>query len=171
MRKTFTFTTIYTLFFSIIFDVVDFSNILMSFEIFYKAMVTCCPPNVAMHPNVDFCRFRARRKSNGQCNCSRSWLVRKLSSSSGASVFPVLLGDFCAAEKLTFAFGRTKHKAQKLCEQLGREGYAAGAIHGNRSQAQREQVLIQCTAVKGRGTFALVWKWHTSTLLVELLEK
>ena len=50
--------------------------------------------------------------------------------------FPVLV---------TFAFGRTKHKAQKLCEQLGREGYAAGAIHGNRSQAQREQVFIQCT--------------------------
>ena len=71
-------------------------------------------------------------------------MVRKLSSSSGALSFPSL-GDFCAAEKLTFAFGRTKHKAQKLCEQLGREGYAAGAIHGNRSQAQREQVFIQCT--------------------------
>ena len=52
-------------------------------------------------------------------------------------------------KKLTSDFDRTKHKAQKLCEQLGREGYAAGAIHGNRSQAQREQVLIQCTLVKG----------------------
>ena len=64
-------------------------------------MVTCCPPNVAMYPNVGFCRFRARRKSNGQCNCSRSWLVRKPSSSSGALLF-LGLGDFCSAEKLTF---------------------------------------------------------------------
>ena len=37
-------------------------------------------------------------------------------------------------------FCRTKHKTQKLSEQLGREGFSCGAIHGNRSQAQREQV-------------------------------
>ena len=48
----------------------------------------------------------------------------------------------------TLIFLRTKHKAQKLCEQLGREGYAAGAIHGNRSQAQREQALADFSAGK-----------------------
>ena len=64
------------------------------------------------------------------------------------SHLPQVLYRF-SGEQLTFDFSRTKHKAQKLCEQLGREGYAAGAIHGNRSQAQREQVWIQCIVVEG----------------------
>ena len=38
-------------------------------------------------------------------------------------------------------FARTKHGANRLAEQLGRDGIAAAAIHGNRSQAQRVRAL------------------------------
>jgi ATP-dependent RNA helicase RhlE len=39
------------------------------------------------------------------------------------------------------AFTRTKHRANRLAEQLTRHGVAADRIHGNRSQAQRTQAL------------------------------
>jgi ATP-dependent RNA helicase RhlE len=38
-------------------------------------------------------------------------------------------------------FTRTKHGANRLAEQLGRDGIAAAAIHGNKSQAQRIRAL------------------------------
>lgn len=38
-------------------------------------------------------------------------------------------------------FSRTKHGANKLVKQLSAEGIDAGAIHGNKSQAQRTKVL------------------------------
>ena len=38
-------------------------------------------------------------------------------------------------------FTRTKHRADRLCKHLVREGISAERIHGNRSQAQRTKVL------------------------------
>ncbi len=38
-------------------------------------------------------------------------------------------------------FTRTKHGANRLAEQLGRDGISAAAIHGNRSQSQRVRAL------------------------------
>src|SRR4029453_18385709 len=38
-------------------------------------------------------------------------------------------------------FSRTKHGADKIVRQLEAAGIAAGAIHGNKSQAQRERAL------------------------------
>jgi ATP-dependent RNA helicase RhlE len=38
-------------------------------------------------------------------------------------------------------FARTKHGANRLAEQLDREGISADAIHGNKSQSQRTRVL------------------------------
>jgi ATP-dependent RNA helicase RhlE len=38
-------------------------------------------------------------------------------------------------------FTRTKHGANRLAEQLGRDGIAANAIHGNKSQSQRVRAL------------------------------
>jgi len=38
-------------------------------------------------------------------------------------------------------FARTKHGADRLVDHLDRAGIAAGAIHGNKSQAQRERAL------------------------------
>jgi ATP-dependent RNA helicase RhlE len=40
-------------------------------------------------------------------------------------------------------FARTKHGANRLAEQLDRDGISADAIHGNKSQSQRTRVLAQ----------------------------
>lgn len=40
-------------------------------------------------------------------------------------------------------FGRTKWGVQKLSDELGRRGFRAGAIHGNKRQNQRQYVLTQ----------------------------
>ncbi|MCB1954019.1 MAG: C-terminal helicase domain-containing protein, partial [Rhodocyclaceae bacterium] len=38
-------------------------------------------------------------------------------------------------------FSRTKHRADRITRRLNQEGYAAVAIHSNRSQAQRQKAL------------------------------
>jgi len=43
--------------------------------------------------------------------------------------------------KLTIVFSRTKHGANKLAKSLSQAGFASDAIHGNKSQAQREKAL------------------------------
>ena len=43
--------------------------------------------------------------------------------------------------KLTIVFSRTKHGANKLAKSLSLAGFQADAIHGNKSQAQREKAL------------------------------
>ncbi len=43
-------------------------------------------------------------------------------------------------------FTRTKHGANRLAEQLARDGIAAAAIHGNRSQSQRVRALADFKA-------------------------
>lgn len=40
-------------------------------------------------------------------------------------------------------FGRTKHGVQKLCDELIRRGFRAGAIHGDKRQNQRQFTLNQ----------------------------
>ena len=45
-------------------------------------------------------------------------------------------------------FTRTKHRADKVARQLSRKGVRAAAIHGNRSQNQREKALLDFS--KGR---------------------
>lgn len=42
---------------------------------------------------------------------------------------------------LTIVFSRTKHGANKLCKSINSHGFEAEAIHGNRSQAQRDRTL------------------------------
>ncbi len=46
-----------------------------------------------------------------------------------------------ASGKLTIVFSRTKHGANKLAKSLCAAGLEADAIHGNKSQAQREKAL------------------------------
>jgi ATP-dependent RNA helicase RhlE len=43
--------------------------------------------------------------------------------------------------RLTIVFSRTKHGANKLAKSLCAAGFPADAIHGNKSQAQREKAL------------------------------
>jgi len=50
-----------------------------------------------------------------------------------------LVGSGRISQALVFT--RTKHGASRLAEQLGRDGIAAAAIHGNRSQSQRVRAL------------------------------
>src|SRR6476660_2930847 len=54
-----------------------------------------------------------------------------------------LLTLFLQREKTerTLVFSRTKHGADKIVRQLEAAGIAASAIHGNKSQAQRERAL------------------------------
>ncbi len=42
---------------------------------------------------------------------------------------------------LSLVFTRTKHGADRLTKALENEGFAAGAIHGNKSQGQRERAI------------------------------
>ncbi|KMW59457.1 ATP-dependent RNA helicase RhlE [Candidatus Rhodobacter oscarellae] len=44
-------------------------------------------------------------------------------------------------EELALVFSRTKHGAEKLMKSLVAAGYAAGSIHGNKSQGQRDRAL------------------------------
>lgn len=54
----------------------------------------------------------------------------------------LLRGQSAAKEgKLTIVFSRTKHGANKLAKSLSMAGFAADAIHGNKSQSQREKAL------------------------------
>ncbi len=46
-----------------------------------------------------------------------------------------------AGPQRTLVFSRTKHGASKLARNLSAAGFAADAIHGNKSQAQREKTL------------------------------
>jgi ATP-dependent RNA helicase RhlE len=50
-----------------------------------------------------------------------------------------MLEDWRLARVLVFT--RTKHGANKVAEQLGRAGYRADAIHGNKSQGARQRAL------------------------------
>ena len=56
---------------------------------------------------------------------------------------PGLLADILRQEPIDRAlvFTRTKHGADKVVRVLGKSGLAAEAIHGNKSQSQRERVL------------------------------
>ena len=44
-------------------------------------------------------------------------------------------------DELAIVFARTKHGSDRLMKQLDRAGFATAAIHGNRSQGQRERAL------------------------------
>lgn len=44
-------------------------------------------------------------------------------------------------EERALVFGRTKHGCEKLMKNLVKAGYAAGSIHGNKSQGQRDRAI------------------------------
>jgi len=56
---------------------------------------------------------------------------------------PDLLIELLAKHKseLALVFGRTKHGSDKLAKRLEQAGYSVAAIHGNKSQGQRERAL------------------------------
>jgi ATP-dependent RNA helicase RhlE len=50
-----------------------------------------------------------------------------------------ILGDKALSRVLVFT--RTKHRANRVADQLGKRGISADAIHGNKSQSARQQAL------------------------------
>jgi ATP-dependent RNA helicase RhlE len=54
-----------------------------------------------------------------------------------------LLRDYLSKHpgEMALVFGRTKHGSEKLMKLLASWGFAAGSIHGNKSQGQRERTL------------------------------
>jgi superfamily II DNA/RNA helicase/cold shock CspA family protein len=54
---------------------------------------------------------------------------------------PALTADVIRTLGSTIVFCRTRHGADRLAKQLGRVGVSAAAIHGDRSQAQRDRAL------------------------------
>jgi ATP-dependent RNA helicase RhlE len=63
-----------------------------------------------------------------------------------------LLADILADPALArvIVFARTKHRANRVAEQLGKRGVAADAIHGNKSQAARQRALKRFRAGEAR---------------------
>ncbi|AOH36540.1 DEAD/DEAH box helicase [Luteimonas sp. JM171] len=63
-----------------------------------------------------------------------------------------LLVDILAARHgdRVLVFGRTKHGCNRLAEQLGQAGLPSVAIHGNKSQAQRQKALDAFKAGRAR---------------------
>ena len=59
------------------------------------------------------------------------------------SAKPAMLAEILRSEQIDRAlvFTRTKHGADKVVRSLNKSGFAAEAIHGNKSQNQRERVL------------------------------
>ncbi len=62
--------------------------------------------------------------------------------------------DVISAHWPAIVFSRTKHGADRLARQLGKLGVAAEAIHGNRSQNQRERALRSFTTGKAQALVA-----------------
>jgi ATP-dependent RNA helicase RhlE len=59
-----------------------------------------------------------------------------------------LVRELRADRERALVFVRTKHGADRLVKRLGREGVDAVAMHGNKSQGQRERALASFTAGK-----------------------
>ena len=57
-----------------------------------------------------------------------------------------LVAELKADRGLTLVFVRTKRGADRLVKRLGREGVEAAAMHGDKSQAQREKALARFQA-------------------------
>ena len=62
--------------------------------------------------------------------------------------------DVVSAHWPAIVFSRTKHGADRLARQLGKLGVAAEAIHGNRSQSQRERALRSFTSGRAQALVA-----------------
>ena len=69
---------------------------------------------------------------------------------------PALLAEVLRGETIdrTLVFTRTKHGADKVVRALAKAGLAAEAIHGNKSQPQRERVLAAFRAGRVRTLIA-----------------
>ncbi len=63
---------------------------------------------------------------------------------------PQITADIANEYERAIVFTRTKHGADRLARQLGERGVSAVALHGDRSQAQRERALRSMKAGEAR---------------------
>ena len=82
-------------------------------------------------------RDRARRRPPRRRSSTAS------SPSSATTASTQLVRELRADRDLALVFVRTKHGADRLVKRLGREGVKAVAMHGDKSQRQRERALAQ----------------------------
>jgi superfamily II DNA/RNA helicase len=66
----------------------------------------------------------------------------------------LITAELLDAHPSTLVFCRTRHGAERLTKQLSREGIKAAAIHGSRSQPQRERALADFAAGRVRALIA-----------------
>lgn len=71
--------------------------------------------------------------------CTVTQAVYQTSQQQKTNLLVKLLRSNCAGSVLVFT--RTKHRADRVAQQLTRAGFGAATIHGNRSQRQREAAL------------------------------
>ena len=74
--------------------------------------------------------------------------VMFVSTSDKPALLRTVLSD--ASVERVLVFTRTKHGADRVVTQLDRSGIAAAAIHGNKSQGQRERALADFKAGRSR---------------------
>ncbi|MGO9196282.1 MAG: DEAD/DEAH box helicase [Acidimicrobiales bacterium] len=67
---------------------------------------------------------------------------------------PQLCAEVVASHDSTVIFVRTRHGAERLARQLDRSGVRAVAIHGDRSQQQRDRALAQFRSGQARALVA-----------------
>ena len=80
--------------------------------------------------------------------------VRHLFWRTNAEGRVALTADVVSRHGSAIVFCRTKHGADRLVKQLGGAGVPAVAIHGNRSQPQRERALAQFSSGAARALVA-----------------
>ena len=124
-------------------------------------------------------RTTSAQLAGGSCTTrrpSRSRRATRPPSSSRRSSIPVdrerkreLLTHLIRSGRIEQAlvFTRTKHGANRLAEQLGRDGIDAAAIHGNKSQGQRVRALDDFKA--GRATILVATEIAARGLDIEAL--
>jgi superfamily II DNA/RNA helicase len=89
---------------------------------------------------------RSPRRHAVEAERSQAGEVRHLFWSTDVPGRVPLTAEVVARHRSTIVFSRTKHGADRLVKQLATAGVRAVAIHGNRSQPQRERALQQFTS-------------------------
>jgi len=81
--------------------------------------------------------------SDGDPGCLNRERVEQRIMRTERAAKPAVLARFCRGEPIdrVLVFTRTKHGADKVVRGLAKAGIVSHAIHGNKSQNQRERVL------------------------------
>ena len=85
----------------------------------------------------------ARHEHGPSARRAAAEVVHRFVSVAGRDRIEALIAELEAERDLALVFVRTKHGADRLVKRLGSRGVTALAMHGNKSQRQREVALAQ----------------------------